>query len=177
MRSRTVALGRRVEQLRQQLVKLRSRDVEPGAFNATAQRCAHNRNSFAGAASATLRTELAALPGAFSWQFDLATGARTLGDGVYWLALHDGPLDPSGFTGSSLIWETTDAPGAYDTQTFSIDESWSPGDQVGLAFELRAAPVVATPEPGTLALLTGGLLSLSGVSAGVRRRKRGTKAT
>ena len=123
-------------------------------------------------AAGTLRTELAASPGAFSWQFDFATGAQTLGAGVYWLALLDGPLDPSGFTGSSLIWETTAAPGAYDIQTFSIDDTWSSGDQVGLAFALRATPVVATPEPGSLTLLASGLLSIGGVGAGLRRRQR-----
>ena len=127
-------------------------------------------------ADATLRTELASSPGAFSWQFDLATGARTLSDGVYWLALHDGPLDPGGFTGSSLIWETTAAPGAYDIQTFSIDNTWSPGAPAGLAFDLRTMPVVATPEPASVILLASGLLSIGGVAARRRRRTRDISA-
>ena len=124
-------------------------------------------------ASATLDSELASSPGAFSWQFDLATGTRTLSDGVYWLALHDGPLDPGAFTGSSLIWETTNAPGAYAIQTFSIDQTWNPGDQAGLAFDLRTMPVVSTPEPGSVILLGSGLLSIGGVGAMRRRRERG----
>ncbi len=124
-------------------------------------------------ADATLRTELASSPGAFSWQFDLATGARTLSDGVYWLALHDGPLNPSGFTGSSLIWETTAAPGAYDIQTFSVADTWSDGGQTGLAFDLRTMPVVATPEPASVILLASGLLSIGGIGARRRRRMRG----
>jgi hypothetical protein len=118
-------------------------------------------------AAATLRSGLP-LPGSFfSWQFDVSAGPQTIAAGSYWLALHDGPVDASGFTGSSLIWETSDAPGAYDIQTFSIDDSWNPGGDQALAFQLVRT---VTPEPGTLMLLATGFAGLVGAGVRVRRR-------
>jgi hypothetical protein len=105
-------------------------------------------------ATSVLRTGVGA--GFFSLQFDLALAApQTLGAGEFWLALHDGPLDPSAFTGSSLLWETTDAPGTFDIQTFTVDPTWVAGADQGLAFELRTT---ATPEPATFLLAATGLL-------------------
>ncbi len=121
-------------------------------------------------ATGTERVELSAFPGFFSWQFDLGVGPQLLTGGMYWLALHDGPLDPSGFTSSTLIWETTATPGTYATQTFSVDDHWDVNPTTGLAFELRQE-VVATPEPATLMLVASGFAVIA--VFGVRHRQRG----
>jgi hypothetical protein len=122
--------------------------------------------------TAVLRASVGA--GFSSWQFDFDVGDQSLASGMYWLALHDGPLDPTIVTGSTLFWETVNS-GQYAIQTFSIDDSWNvinpdleSGD--GLAFELRETPsVVGTPEPSSIALLATGVVGLIAVKRRVRK--------
>ncbi len=120
-----------------------------------------------GNASATGVFRAAIIAGLSSYQFDVAAGAQSLGPGSYWLALHDGPVDASGFTGSTLLWESTDA-GQYTLQTFTVTDDWDPIADEGLAFQLRNSSVAVTPEPSTIVLAATGLLGI----AGVRRRRR-----
>jgi PEP-CTERM motif-containing protein len=130
-------------------------------------------------AMSTFDTELQDFPGFYSWQFDLGVGPQTLGSGIFWLALHDGRVDPSpdamfdptAYTGSGLIWETSDAAGANMFQQFDVAPDWGPTGDTELAFDLTSAgSVTTTPEPATLTLFATGLLAMAGV--GVRRHRR-----
>jgi hypothetical protein len=121
-------------------------------------------------AQPTLRTSISAF-GFDSWQFDLSVGPQSLGPGIYWLALHDGPL--SGITDSTLLWETTGLNSGYQFAVQLIPTAEWSGDFGGdLAFDLRnsaLAPAVV-PEPFTVVLLGTGLLALGLVHR--RRRSR-----
>jgi MYXO-CTERM domain-containing protein len=131
-------------------------------------------------ATPTLDGELQDFPGFYSWQFDLGVGPQTLGSGIFWLALHDGRVDPSpdalfdptAYTGSGLIWETSDAAGANMFQQFDVAPDWGPTGDTELAFELtNANSVVTTPEPATFTLLATGLFGMAGIAARRRRRR------
>jgi hypothetical protein len=120
-------------------------------------------------AQTTLRTSLAV--GFDSWQFDLAVGRQLLGPGVFWLALHDGPI--GGITDSTLLWETSAAgAGSQFAVELLPTNEWSGNMGGNLAFSLHDTTV--TPEPVTLVLLGSGLLGLAG--ARMRRRKSNTNA-
>jgi hypothetical protein len=115
-------------------------------------------------ANSTLRTPLAV--GFDSWQFDLAVGPQLLGPGIFWLALHDGPLGD--VTDSSLLWEMTDArTGSEFAVDFIPVSEWSGNFGGDLAFELHDSTTV-TPEPATMTLVATGCI----VVAAVRRRRR-----
>jgi hypothetical protein len=118
------------------------------------------------AAQPTLRTSLGVL-GFDSWQFDLSVGPQSLGPGIYWLALHDGPL--GGITDSSLLWEMTGANTASQFQFQLLPTSeWSGPMGGDLAFELGTLQPQVTPEPLTITLLGTGL---AGIAAARRRRR------
>ena len=118
---------------------------------------------------------LAGFTGFTEWQFDFSTGTQTLAPGAFWLALHDGPVDPGApdptvnYTNSDLIWGTTGAGSPYDAESISAGLGWARQGDTGLAFELRASEVTSTPEPTSAALVLTGLAGLAGVA--FRRRK------
>ena len=96
---------------------------------------------------------------------DFNISAVSLQAGLYHLALHNGPVDNSGY--SSFYWETTDANGTPAGLECALGSAcynqWSSNGNEH-AFYLTGTSV---PEPGTLALMGTGIL---GGLAGLRRR-------
>lgn len=121
-------------------------------------------------ASPTERTSSTLWDGYTSWQFDFGTGVQSLGAGTFWLALHDGVLDPASpdYTNSDLLWETTEGGSPFWSESISEESGWGPQGDRGLAFQLLdSQQVVATPEPTTFVLIATGLLAI-----GIMRRQR-----
>lgn len=109
-------------------------------------------------------------PGAFgpAYQLDFDIAPLNLGAGIFWLALHNGPLTTTNRL--DFYWETTNANGTIrgmeDIAPF--DGVWSSNGQEH-AFQLYGAQQVV-PEPATMVLLGSGLLGIAGIAR--RRRQR-----
>ena len=92
--------------------------------------------------------------------------------GTYWLALHNGELSDNGFA-SDMLWGTTKT-GFGVSGVYNIDDPlstsgpWVSTDQEH-AFLIEGEAVAPIPEPGTYALLSGGLVLVA-----VLRRKQFT---
>lgn len=102
-----------------------------------------------------------------SYRYDFDIAPLAFGPGVFWLALHNGPL---GMTGRrEMYWETTASNatvrGMEDGAPF--DGTWFSNSNEH-AFVLYG-PQQVVPEPATLLLLGSGLLGLAGVA---HRRRR-----
>lgn len=126
-------------------------------------------------------TALASAPGYSSWQFDLAVGPQSLPAGTFWLALHDGVLDPTGMivTSTDLYWESTDdgppsmSESISASTTLPAGERWGRQLDAGLAFELVAAQeVTTTPEPASLLLVATGAFGVMGAGLVGRKHRR-----
>jgi len=110
------------------------------------------------------------------YQNDITLAAPiTLSAGTYWLVLHNGGYEYS--SDQSFYWETTDNNGTSHSYNFIrtgsppgpwiINNLSAPVWEAQLAFQLLDEGGAATPEPGTVALVLGGL----GLVA-ISRRKR-----
>lgn len=104
------------------------------------------------------------------YQYDFSIAPLALSDGVYWLALHNGPLATE--SREELYWETTGTNATLrgmETQLPDTDGWSSNGSEH--AFLLSGAQQSVVPEPGTVMLTATGLL---GLGLGVSRRRRRT---
>ena len=90
----------------------------------------------------------------------LTTGSLAVGPGTYWIGLHDG--DISNITPfQDFYWETTDnnaSPtfGVFDDLT--VAPSW---DTTSQEHAFNVSGDLATPEPGTVAMLAAGIAGLA----------------
>ena len=107
------------------------------------------------------------------YQFDFAVAFQLLA-GDYWLALHNGSLAST--TPTEMFWETSSAgiasTGQYNDLTDAPDFGWiDTGNEHAFALfgERVIQPPPDVPEPGTVALLLGGLLAAASVRRATRR--------
>jgi PEP-CTERM motif len=91
----------------------------------------------------------------------LTTGSLAVGPGTYWIGLHNGDISNISPV-QDFYWETTD----NNTTTFGVFDdltnspSWDTTSQEH-AFNISGDLSVATPEPGTVALLAAGIAGLA----------------
>ena len=85
--------------------------------------------------------------------FDIPV-AFQLTSGTYWLALHNGPLATN--SGKEMLWATTGVGNGTEALYNDGVNGWV-GSGNELAFRLDGTAAGAIPEPGTFALLAGGL--------------------
>jgi PEP-CTERM motif len=91
----------------------------------------------------------------------LTAGSLAVGPGTYWIGLHDGDISNiSPF--QDFYWETT----ANNATTFGVFDdlttspSWDTTSQEH-AFNISGSGSLATPEPGTVAMLAAGIAGLA----------------
>ena len=77
-----------------------------------------------------------------------------LAAGNYWLAFHNGPIATN--SGLEMLWATTGLGNASESLVYDSVNGWT-GSGNEQAFRIDGAAAGQVPEPGTFALLAGGL--------------------
>jgi len=95
------------------------------------------------------------------WQSSLDIGGTVHAGTTYWFSLSNATTDPA-FSGDDFVyWDLNNGPSSAFQRGNGTDNPV--GSQ---PFDILGNPVTTTPEPGSILLLSSGLLSL----AGIRRR-------
>ncbi len=118
-------------------------------------------NSSGIASASAVATGLSTGFGYDEFVFDIVLTA-TLGPGVYWLSLHNGPLSQT--NALEMLWGTTASGNGsyalYDDLTDLPDLGWiSTGSDLAFEIYVDGGPT-PVPEPGTWILVLGGLIAV-----------------